>query len=129
MTQRDALPSASVPGGGYHRPIELPHLETFPGAACLPSHRAAMLQSGLPDLASRLARHSFPEFRRRSDVGSFRTPGRSLAPLEALGPLNPRRVCNPSVLLSHPSSALALLGYPSSSSTVVVPADLWRNST
>ena len=114
MTQRNVLPIASVPFGGYNRPIELPHLETFPGAACLPSHRAAMLQSGLPDLASRLARHSFPEFRRRSDVGSFRTPGRSLAPLKALGPLNPRRVCKPREFLPHPSCAVAFLGYSSS---------------
>jgi hypothetical protein len=32
------------------------------------------------------------------------------------GPLNPRRVCNPSVRLPHPSCALAFLGYSSSSS-------------
>jgi hypothetical protein len=36
-------------GGGYNRPIELPHLETFPGAACyqpieLPGYKAAPLQ-------------------------------------------------------------------------------------
>jgi hypothetical protein len=34
MTQRNVLPIASIPCGGYNRPIELPHLETFPGAAC-----------------------------------------------------------------------------------------------
>jgi hypothetical protein len=34
MTQRNVLPIASVPCGEYKRPIELPHLETFPGAAC-----------------------------------------------------------------------------------------------
>jgi hypothetical protein len=48
MTQRNVLPIASVPWGGYNRHIELPHLETFPGAACLPTHRAARLQSGSP---------------------------------------------------------------------------------
>jgi hypothetical protein len=47
-TQRSVLPIASIPCGGYNRPIELPHLETFPGAACLPTHRAAKLQSGSP---------------------------------------------------------------------------------
>jgi hypothetical protein len=53
MTQRDVLPTASIPWGGYNRPIELPHLETFPGAACLPTHRAAKLQSGsLPGVRS-----------------------------------------------------------------------------
>jgi hypothetical protein len=30
------------------RHIELPHLETFAGAACLPTHGAAILQSGSP---------------------------------------------------------------------------------
>jgi hypothetical protein len=30
------------------RPIKLPQLETFPGAACLPTHRAAKLQRGSP---------------------------------------------------------------------------------
>jgi hypothetical protein len=34
MTQRNVLPIASIPGGGYNRSIELPHLETLPGAAC-----------------------------------------------------------------------------------------------
>jgi hypothetical protein len=48
MTQRNVLPIASSPCGDYNRPIELPHLETFPGAACLPTHRAALLQSGSP---------------------------------------------------------------------------------
>jgi hypothetical protein len=48
MTQRNVLPMASIPYGGYNRPIERPHLETFPGAACLPTHRAARLQSGSP---------------------------------------------------------------------------------
>ena len=48
MTQRNVLPIASIPYGAYNRPIELPHLETFPGAACLPTHRAAVLQSGSP---------------------------------------------------------------------------------
>ena len=40
MTQRNVLPIASVRHGGYNRPVELPHLETFPGAACLATHRA-----------------------------------------------------------------------------------------
>jgi len=48
MNRRNVLPIASVPCGGYNRPIELLHLETFPGAACLPTHRAAGLQSGSP---------------------------------------------------------------------------------
>jgi integrase/recombinase XerD len=34
--------------------------------------------------------------------------GRGTAPLQAFGPLNTQRVCNTSVFLSHPSSALAL---------------------
>jgi hypothetical protein len=34
ITQSNVLPIASVRCGGYNRPIELPHLETFPGAAC-----------------------------------------------------------------------------------------------
>jgi hypothetical protein len=33
------------------------------------------IEDSLPDVASRLARHSFPEFGRRSDVGSFRRRG------------------------------------------------------
>jgi hypothetical protein len=46
ITQRYVLPIASIPCGGYNRPIELPHLETFPGAACyqpieLPCYKAA----------------------------------------------------------------------------------------
>ena len=46
MTQRNVLPIASIPWGGYNQPIELPHLETFPGAARyqpieLPSCKAA----------------------------------------------------------------------------------------
>jgi hypothetical protein len=50
MTHRGVLPITSVPCGGYKRPIELPHLETFPGAACcqpikLPSYKAAPLQA------------------------------------------------------------------------------------
>jgi hypothetical protein len=50
MTQRNVLPIASIPCGGYNRPIELPHLETFPGAACyqpieLPCYKAAPLQA------------------------------------------------------------------------------------
>ena len=50
MTQRNVLPIASVLGGGYHRPTELPHHETFPGAACyqpieLPCYKAAPLQA------------------------------------------------------------------------------------
>jgi hypothetical protein len=61
IAQRHVLPIASIPCGGYNRPIELPHLETFPGAACLPTDRAARLQSGLPDVASR-------SFRRRGEV-------------------------------------------------------------
>jgi hypothetical protein len=61
MTQRNVLPIASVPGGGYKRPIKLPHLETFPGAACLTTRRAAGPQSGLPDVASQ-------SFRRRGEV-------------------------------------------------------------
>src|SRR5271156_6823978 len=47
-SQRNVLPIASIPCGGYNRPIEMPHLETFPGAARLPTHRAAMLKSGSP---------------------------------------------------------------------------------
>ena len=61
MTQRKVLPIAPIPVGGYKRPIELPQLETFPGAALLPTYRAARLQSGLPDVASR-------SFRRRREV-------------------------------------------------------------
>ena len=50
MTRRQVLPIASVPCGEYKRPIELPHLETFPGAACyqpidLPRCKAAPLQA------------------------------------------------------------------------------------
>jgi hypothetical protein len=50
MTQRKVLPIASIRSGGYNRPIELPHSETFPGAACyqpieLPSYKAAPLQA------------------------------------------------------------------------------------
>jgi len=50
MTQRKVLPIASIRCGGYNRPIELPHFETFPGAACyqpieLPSYKAAPLQA------------------------------------------------------------------------------------
>jgi hypothetical protein len=46
MTQRKVLPIASIPGGGYNRPIELPNLEMFRGAACyqpieLPGYKAA----------------------------------------------------------------------------------------
>jgi hypothetical protein len=48
MTQRNVLPIASIPWGGYNRPIELPQLETFPGAACYQPNRAARLQSGSP---------------------------------------------------------------------------------
>jgi hypothetical protein len=44
--------------------------------------------------------------------------GRSLAPLQAFGPLKPRRVCDPSVFISHPSTALAFLSHSSSSSSV-----------
>src|ERR1700733_10134468 len=46
---------------GIRRLIELPRLETFPGAARLPTHRGARLQSGLADVASR-------SFRRRGEV-------------------------------------------------------------
>jgi hypothetical protein len=58
-TQRDFLPIASVPWGGYNRPIELPHLETFPGAACyqpieLPYYKAAPLQAFGPFNTRRL---------------------------------------------------------------------------
>ena len=50
MTQCNVLPFASIPCGGYNRRIELPHLETFPGAACcqpieLPGYKAAPLQA------------------------------------------------------------------------------------
>ena len=50
ITQRNVLPIASIPCGGYNRPIELPQLETFPGAACyqpieLPGYKAAPLQA------------------------------------------------------------------------------------
>ncbi|HEY4813618.1 MAG TPA: hypothetical protein VIH58_03025 [Chthoniobacterales bacterium] len=50
MTQRNGLTIASIPWGGYNRPIELPHLETFPGAACyqpieLPGYKAAPLRA------------------------------------------------------------------------------------
>jgi hypothetical protein len=48
MTQRSVCPSRLFRGGGYNRPIDLPNLETFPGAACLPTHRTARLQSGSP---------------------------------------------------------------------------------
>ena len=53
MTQRNVLPIASIPRGRYNRPIELPHLETYPGAACyqpieLPRYKAAPLQAFLP---------------------------------------------------------------------------------
>jgi hypothetical protein len=46
MTQRNVLPIASIPCGGYNQPIELPYLETFPGGACyqpieLPGYKAA----------------------------------------------------------------------------------------
>jgi hypothetical protein len=78
MTQRKVLPIASIPCGGYNRPIELPHLETFPGAACLPPHRAAMLSRG-----------------------------RETAPLQAFGPLNAQRVCSPSAFLSHRLKSLS----------------------
>src|ERR1700678_1682624 len=98
MTQRNVLPIASVPGGGYNRPIELPHLETFPGAACyrpieLPCYKAA--------------------------------------PLQAFGPLNPQRVCNPSLFIPHPSSALAFLGYSSSTSVTrgVAGLECWSPAT
>jgi hypothetical protein len=40
-----------------------------------PSLRVTGFEDSLPDIASRLARHSFPEFGRRSDVGSFRRRG------------------------------------------------------
>ena len=40
ITQHNVLPIASVPCGGYNRPIELPHLETFPGAACCRAFRS-----------------------------------------------------------------------------------------
>jgi hypothetical protein len=77
ITQRNVLPIASIRCGVYNRPIELPHLETFPGAACwqpieLPCYKAA--------------------------------------PLQAFGPLNPRRVCNSSVFLPHPSSSFKRSG-------------------
>jgi hypothetical protein len=44
-------------GGGYNRPIELPYLETFPGAACyqpieLPGYKAAPLQARFPRIDS-----------------------------------------------------------------------------
>jgi hypothetical protein len=50
ITQRNVLPITSIPCGGYNRPIELPHLETFSGAACclateLPTYKAAPLQA------------------------------------------------------------------------------------
>ena len=50
ITQRKVLAIASIPCGGFNRPIELPHLETFPGAACclateLPTYKAAPLQA------------------------------------------------------------------------------------
>ena len=53
ITQRNVLPVASIPCGGYDRPIELPHLETFPGAACyqpieLSCYQAAPLQAFAP---------------------------------------------------------------------------------
>jgi hypothetical protein len=53
-------------------------------------------------------------------------PSYKAAPLQAFGPLNTRRVCNPSGFLPHPSSALVFRGY--SSSTAVVPAGLCRNA-
>src|SRR5271156_608662 len=34
MTERKVLPIASTSVVGIQRPIELPHFETFPGAAC-----------------------------------------------------------------------------------------------
>jgi hypothetical protein len=55
MTQRNVLPIASIPAAGYNRPIELPHLETFPGAACyqpieLPGYKAAPRQAFGPKI-------------------------------------------------------------------------------
>jgi hypothetical protein len=48
MTQRKVLHHRVYSVRRLQPPIELPHLETFPGAACLPTHRAARLLSGSP---------------------------------------------------------------------------------
>jgi hypothetical protein len=48
MTQTQCFAQRLYSVRRLQRPIELPHLETFPGAACLPTHRAARLQSGSP---------------------------------------------------------------------------------
>jgi hypothetical protein len=69
ITQRNVLPIASVLGGGSNRPIELPHLETLPGAACYQPIELLSCKA---------------------------------APLQALGPLNPQRVCNTAVFVPHP---------------------------
>jgi hypothetical protein len=70
MTQRKVLPSASVPHAEYSRPVELPHLETFPGAACyqpveLPGYKAAPLQTFGPLHPQRVGRPSEEVFRGR----------------------------------------------------------------
>jgi hypothetical protein len=63
ISQRNILPIASIPGG-MQRPIELPHLETFPGAArckpielqcykAAPSRRRALYPLQPPAIMSR----------------------------------------------------------------------------
>jgi hypothetical protein len=71
MTHRNVLPIASVPSGGYNRrPIKLPHLETFPGAAChqpieLPRYKAAPLQAVFgPFDTQRVCRTKLKSFQR-----------------------------------------------------------------
>jgi hypothetical protein len=81
---------------GYNRPIELPHLETFAGAACCRAFRSGRSPS--------------------AKFVAFETVRAKAAPLQAFGPLDTQRVCNPPVFLPHPSSALPFLGYSSSSS-------------
>ena len=63
MTQRNVCPSRLFRAADANRPIELPHLETFPGAACyqpieLPCYKAAPLQAFGP-LNDLIARRSY----------------------------------------------------------------------
>ena len=45
------------------------------------------------------------------DYQPIELPCYKAAPLQTFGPLDTQRVCNPSVFLSHPPSALAFLSY------------------
>ena len=68
ITQRNVLPIAPIPCGGNNRAHRTAPRRHVPGSRLLATYKAAGLQSGLPDIASR-------SLRRWGEVGSCRRRG------------------------------------------------------